>query len=66
MIYRKLFRISKTTTMTEEKKKNPILVALEAKKKNALLNSTGKTPKSQTSQANSKGQPKMLPIGKAQ
>jgi hypothetical protein len=42
--------------MTEEKKKNPIAMALEAKKKNALLNSgLGKAPKSQGPKANSKG-----------
>ena len=42
--------------MTEEKKKNPIAMALEAKKKNALLNSgLGKAPKRQGPKANSKG-----------
>jgi len=42
--------------MTEEKKKNPIAIALEAKKKNAILNSgLGKAPKSKGPKANSKG-----------
>jgi hypothetical protein len=42
--------------MTEEKKKNPIAMALEAKKKNALANQgLGKAPKSQGPKANSKG-----------
>jgi len=42
--------------MTEEKKKNPIAMALEAKKKNALLNpGLGKAPKSQGPKANTKG-----------
>jgi hypothetical protein len=42
--------------MTEEKKKNPIAMALEAKKKNAMANSgLGKAPKSKGPKANSKG-----------
>ena len=42
--------------MTEEKKKNPIAIALEAKKKNAMANSgLGKAPKSKGPKANSKG-----------
>jgi hypothetical protein len=42
--------------MTEEKKKNPIALALEAKKKNAMANSgLGKAPKSKGPKANSKG-----------
>ena len=42
--------------MTEEKKKNPIAIALEAKKKNAMANQgLGKAPKSKGPKANSKG-----------
>jgi hypothetical protein len=42
--------------MTEEKKKNPIAMALEVKKKNAAANpGLGKAPKSKGPKANSKG-----------